>query len=117
MKAETKTRTTTDPKTKRTDAGMLGDAPDVSDRLAFLAGRQRMSAGRPQICPRCGRMAIKPRLHTNALSRHYGIYVCGLCGNQEAMLQSRGRRLRFQDWAAARPDFRVEPEPREGCGR
>lgn len=93
---------------------MAEDAPDARDRLEFLAARQRMADGQPQYCPRCGQPDVKPRLRTNALSRYFDIYVCDACGNQEAMLQSRGRRLPFREWAAAAPDFRVEA-PEGGC--
>lgn len=93
---------------------MAEDAPDAQDRLEFLAARQRMADGQPQYCPRCGQPDIKPKLHTNALSRHFRIYICDACGNQEALLQSRGRRLPFREWAAAAPGFRVEIQ--EGSG-
>lgn len=86
---------------------MAEDAPDARDRLEFLAARQRMSDGKSQYCPRCGQPDVKPRLHTNALSRHFDIYICDACGNQEAILHSRGRRLPFREWAAAAQDFRV----------
>lgn len=88
---------------------MREDGPDVTDRLEFLAGRQRINDGRTQNCPRCGQPSIKPRLHTNALSRYAKIYICDLCGNREGALAMQGRRLPFSEWAAARPYFRVEP--------
>lgn len=87
---------------------MSEDAPDAQDRLEFLAARQRMAGGQAQRCPRCGQPDIKPRLHTNALSRHFDIYVCDACGCQEAILDSQGRRIPFREWAAARPGFHVE---------
>lgn len=86
-------------------------APDIQDRVEFLAGRQRISAGKTQNCPRCGRPAIKPRLHTNAMSRNFDIYVCDACGGQEAILAARGRTMLFREWAAAKPDFRIEFYP------
>lgn len=88
-------------------------APDIQDRVEFLSGRQRISAGKIQNCPRCGRPAIKPRLHTNAMSRNFDIYVCDACGGQEAILAAQGRTMPFREWTAAKPDFRVEfyPDP------
>lgn len=97
---------------------MAEDGPDVKDRLEFLAGRQRINDGTVQNCPRCGQPAIKPRLHTNALSRYAHIYICDLCGNREGAMAMRGCRLPFSGWAAAKPYFRVEP-PEDGgaaCG-
>ena len=46
-------------------------------------------------CPRCGRMTVKDRLHTNALSRHATVYVCDACGTDEASTISILRALRI----------------------
>lgn len=35
-------------------------------------------------CPRCGLLAMKPELHTNAYSRVADIYICDSCGLEEA---------------------------------
>lgn len=52
-------------------------------------------------CPRCGRMSVKDRLHTNSLSRHAHVYVCDACGMDEAIRDWRGQVLPFKDWAIA----------------
>ena len=36
-------------------------------------------------CPRCGNYTMKGRITTNALSRRADIYICDLCGMQEAI--------------------------------
>lgn len=94
------------PKT-RTDADL-----DALDRLAFHAGRQRLLNGQPQLCPRCGRPAIKPRLPTNALSRlkKPRIYICDACGNDEAVRETNKDPLPLSQWAAAKdPEWRCTP--------
>ena len=53
-------------------------------------------------CPRCGRMSVKDRLHTNALSRAATIYVCDDCGMDEAIRDYAGKELPLKDWAIAK---------------
>lgn len=53
-------------------------------------------------CPRCGRMSVKDRLHTNALSRAATIYVCDDCGMDEAIRAFAGKELPLKDWAIAK---------------
>ncbi len=52
-------------------------------------------------CPRCGRMSVKDRLRTNALSRHATVYVCDACGMDEAVRDWKGKPLPLKDWAIA----------------
>ena len=54
------------------------------------------------ICPRCGRMTVKERLTTNALSRHADVYICDACGNDEAVRELKEDPLLFKDWAIAK---------------
>lgn len=54
------------------------------------------------ICPRCGRMTVKDRLHTNALSRYADIYICDMCGMDEAIKDTTGQALPLKEWAIAR---------------
>ena len=54
------------------------------------------------ICPRCGRMTVKERLVTNALSRHADVYICDDCGNDEAIRDMKGNPLLLKDWAIAK---------------
>lgn len=54
------------------------------------------------ICPRCGRLTVKARLTTNALSRHADVYICDACGNDEAVREMKGDPLLLKDWAIAR---------------
>ena len=51
-----------------------------------------------RFCPRCGRMTVKDRLHTNAWSRHVDVYICDACGMDEAM---RDCPLPATEWAIA----------------
>lgn len=50
-------------------------------------------------CPRCGRLSVKDRLCTNALSRHASVYVCDACGIDEAFRDWAGCPLPLKDWA------------------
>ncbi len=54
-----------------------------------------------QFCPRCGRMSVKERLHTNAWSRHADVYVCDACGTDEAIRDWKGVPLPLRYWAVA----------------
>ena len=53
-------------------------------------------------CPRCGKMRVKGNLHTNALSRHFNVYICDGCGTDEAIRESMGTPLPPQEWAIAK---------------
>ena len=71
---------------------------------ALLDLRARQESGEHMPCPRCGRDAMKPRLHTNALSRHAdGIFICDECGTSEAMLDFMNNPLPTEDWAIFNP--------------
>lgn len=54
------------------------------------------------LCPRCGQLTVKDRLHTNALSRHAHIYICDACGMDEAIRDWKGNTLPLKDWAIAK---------------
>ena len=83
------------------------------DRLEFYAGQQRMFAGTPQKCPRCGLLAIKPQLRTNALSRlkKPDIYICDVCGMAEGLESVPGSQKKpVTEWTAVKdPDWRCAP--------
>jgi ribosomal protein S27AE len=51
-------------------------------------------------CPRCGYMSMKPRLATNALSRHFNIYICSTCGTDEALRDFKKDVLPLSAWNA-----------------
>lgn len=53
------------------------------------------------ICPRCGRLTVKDRLRTNALSRHANVYICDACGTNEAVHDMTGMPIPLKDWAIA----------------
>ena len=56
------------------------------------------------VCPRCGR-SMKPRLHTNALSRQLvGVYICDNCGMDEALRAFARCPLPLEEWRAARAE-------------
>ena len=60
--------------------------------------RTAQEAGKILPCPRCGRMSMKPDLHTNALSRCADIYICDECGLHEALTAYMKNPLQPGDW-------------------
>lgn len=54
------------------------------------------------LCPRCGRLTVKERLTTNALSRCADVYICDACGTDEAVREIKGDVLPLREWAIAR---------------
>lgn len=58
---------------------------------------QRAGAVLP--CPRCGKMKVKEKVEENALSRRADIYVCSICGTEEAIedLQYSGNAEQHSD--------------------
>lgn len=55
-----------------------------------------------EICPRCGKPNMKPRLKTNALSRTCEEYICDQCGTHEALQNAFGTLTPRQDWPLSR---------------
>ncbi len=60
-------------------------------------------------CPRCGKLTMKERLRTNAMSRLRDIYICDKCGNEEAVermpnhfsaddAENERRKKSIEDW-------------------
>ena len=86
----------------------------IAEALADLRARQ--AAGEWMPCPRYGRDTMKPKLHTNALSRHAdGIHICDECGSLEAVLDFMGSPLPIALWAMFRDtkpegDLKVSPD-------
>lgn len=51
-------------------------------------------------CPRCGKLTMKMRLHSNALSRQVpGIAICDRCGTEEALEDAVRRPMDVHKWA------------------
>lgn len=54
-------------------------------------------------CPRCGKLTMKMRLHSNALSRQVpGIAICDRCGIEEALEDAVRRPMDVHKWALER---------------
>jgi predicted RNA-binding Zn-ribbon protein involved in translation (DUF1610 family) len=56
----------------------------------------------PLPCPRCGYARMKPGMVRNSLSRHYDIYICPECGNDEAYREYSKSMLALSQWWAVR---------------
>jgi uncharacterized protein with PIN domain len=65
------------------------------------------------VCPRCGIARMKPGLTRNALSRHADIYVCDICGTDEAVRIYSNHILPFEDWYVA---FEILNYKKDGMG-
>ncbi len=83
-------------------------------KQALLDLRARQESGEHMPCPRCGLDTMKPKLHTNALSRYADIMICDECGLQEAMLNVMNNPLPIEEWAmfndrTHRDDFKDIP--------
>lgn len=48
-------------------------------------------------CPRCGLFKMSPKLSDNALSRRADVYVCSMCGTDEALGDMRSSKFAFVD--------------------
>lgn len=85
------------------------DYKDFSDNVEATAAAKRavdhfaaIQKDGVYYCPRCGRMSIKDRLSTNALSRHVHVYICDDCGTDEAIRELSGNDLPLREWAVAK---------------
>lgn len=73
----------------------------IQERMTQIKVAQE--AGDFTHCPRCGENSMKPRLHTNALSRQYDIMICDLCGLDEAKMAFMGAPMPLAHWACRTP--------------
>lgn len=82
---------------------------EFSDNVTATAAAKKavdnfaaMQEGGVHFCPRCGRMSVKDRVSTNALSRHVHVYICDECGTDEAIRELCGNDLPLREWAVAK---------------
>ena len=72
--------------------------PTAQEKIAAFA---KLQMDGMCFCPRCGRMTVKDRLHTNALSRYADVYICDACGTDEALRDWSGNPLPDGEWVIA----------------
>lgn len=59
---------------------------------------QGHAAGLP--CPRCGQHTMSTIMAHNALSRFIDVYICDLCGMEEALMEASGQpALPLNQWS------------------
>jgi len=78
---------------------------DVEATTAAKKALDKFAAGQRdgmRLCPRCGQLSMKDKLHTNALSRHTSVYICDRCGTDEAIREFVGNDLPLMEWAIAK---------------
>ena len=81
----------------------------LQKKIEEYAERQRAGEWLP--CPRCGEKTMYHDMAENALSRRADIYICSVCGMEEAMNDMRrGRKMELLEkeealllWAIAEP--------------
>lgn len=49
-------------------------------------------------CPRCGHYRMDEKPVRNAISRHADVYICSLCGTDEAIRDMIGDVLPLTEW-------------------
>ena len=60
--------------------------------------KQRQINGEKMLCPRCGEERMKTPAMYNCLSRQTDIYVCEVCGAEEAVYAMKGIELPMEYW-------------------
>lgn len=50
-------------------------------------------------CPRCGDIRMNDDVRQNVLNRRANVYVCDMCGVEEALDAAAGRVKPFKAWA------------------
>ncbi len=60
--------------------------------------KQRQLDGEKMLCPRCGEDRMRTPATHNCLSRHADIYVCEVCGTEEALYDMNGTPLPMEYW-------------------
>lgn len=79
----------------------------MASKTAAVAMRKIQAFARKQadgvtFCPRCGRLTMKERVATNALSRSADVYICDECGADEALRDWGGNPMPLEEWAIAK---------------
>ena len=98
------------------EAGSMGFEEFSAEVEATTAAKEKVDAFAQiqtdgvHFCPRCGKMSVKDRLHTNALSRHATVYVCDACGMDEAIRDWKGVPLPLKEWAIAKLPMVRKPQ-------
>ena len=49
-------------------------------------------------CPRCGEYSMSTNVLKNALSRHYDIHICDICGNLEGTEAAVEKSIPLESW-------------------
>lgn len=71
----------------------MSKAKDILDQI-----QEAQEKGTSLLCPRCGKPRMNPKLTYNALSRHVDVYVCEVCGMDEAIRAWNGTTISMADW-------------------
>ena len=67
-------------------------------------------SGNHMPCPRCGFNRMDSNVLHNALSRHADVYICDMCGTDEALRDAIGNALPLTEWGIIRGFNAAEAE-------
>lgn len=71
--------------------------------------QEKPAPGVPLLCPRCGHKPMNPIPGHNAWSRHAKVYICDLCGMDEAVRDMKCNPLPLNQWSIA-----ISPDDESG---
>ena len=68
------------------------------DEKVIMEYKQKQLDGEKMLCPRCGEDRMRMPATYNCLSRQLDIFVCELCGAEEAIYEMNGTPLPIEYW-------------------
>jgi predicted RNA-binding Zn-ribbon protein involved in translation (DUF1610 family) len=75
------------------------EATGILDRLRLMQVEPNDNLP-PFPCPRCGENGMRPITQQNARSRFANVYICSVCGTDEAMREAAGDpQLPLNEWS------------------
>lgn len=83
----------------------MQDAQLVPERNPAAEGgfrEAKLLSNLEEQCPRCGHKRMKPHLRQNALSRCADVYICDVCGTDEALRDMNNDVLPITEWYVVR---------------
>lgn len=73
-------------------------AKEIIERLLPIQEQQEKGTEDILPCPRCGHYRMHRKLVRNAMSRYAHVYICELCGMDEAMRDMADKQLPLNEW-------------------
>jgi len=87
---------------KELKAKSIGNKSDKAiTNEQFKAFLEEQKNGMLDCCPRCGEKRMRTPANYNCLSRQADIYVCEVCGAEEAIFAMQGKEMPLEYWDLA----------------